>query len=88
MHRLSLLDLTLSQNRSRIVSVNHEIPKLLVVEVTTTLFNRIKAYGNSTWSVGVTANDESENFYADAAPYEYGLKGPVVVDWVVLQTVA
>ncbi|KAL1386723.1 hypothetical protein HDK64DRAFT_142888 [Phyllosticta capitalensis] len=60
----------------------------LVVEVTTTLFNRIKAYGNSTWSVGVTANDESENFYADAAPYEYGLKGPVVVDWVVLQTVA
>ncbi|KAK7606281.1 hypothetical protein JOL62DRAFT_360383 [Phyllosticta paracitricarpa] len=55
----------------------------LVVEITTTLFNRIKADGNSTWSVGVTANDESLNYYGINAAYEYGLVGPVSVEWVV-----
>lgn len=54
----------------------------VVVEVTTTLFNRIKADGNATWSVGVTANEENGAYYAVNAPREYGLLGPVVVEWV------
>ncbi|EKG14347.1 hypothetical protein MPH_08469 [Macrophomina phaseolina MS6] len=54
----------------------------LVVEVTTTLFNRIKADGNSTWSVGVTANEQNSAYYEVNDYKEYGLLGPVVVQWV------
>ncbi|KAB2569280.1 hypothetical protein DBV05_g12046 [Lasiodiplodia theobromae] len=53
----------------------------VVVEVTTTLFNRIKADGNATWSVGVTANEENDAYYEVNAAKEYGLLGPVVVEW-------
>ncbi|KAK8172531.1 hypothetical protein BKA80DRAFT_196226, partial [Phyllosticta citrichinensis] len=59
----------------------------LVVEITTTLFNRIKADGNSTWSAGVTANEESLNYYGINAAYEYGLVSPVSVEWVVLEKI-
>lgn len=54
----------------------------VVVEVTTTLFNRIKADGNATWSVGVTANEENDAYYEVNAAKVYGLLGPVVVEWV------
>lgn len=54
----------------------------VVVEVTTTLFNRIKADGNATWSVGVTANEENDAYYEVNAAKVYGLLGPVVVTWV------
>ncbi|GME45067.1 hypothetical protein GTA08_BOTSDO10482 [Neofusicoccum parvum] len=54
----------------------------IVVEVTTTLFNRIKADGNATWVTGVTANEQNDAYYAVNAPKEYGLLGPVVVEWV------
>lgn len=54
----------------------------VVVEVTSTLFNRIKADGNATWSVGVTANEENDAYYEVNAAKVYGLLGPVVVEWV------
>ncbi|KAK7523258.1 hypothetical protein IWZ03DRAFT_391241 [Phyllosticta citriasiana] len=59
-----------------------------VVEITTTLFNRIKAYGNSTCLVVVTANNESLNYYGINAACEYGLVGPVSVEWVVEEKIS
>ncbi|OJD32230.1 uncharacterized protein BKCO1_4000073 [Diplodia corticola] len=59
----------------------------LVVEVTTTLFNRVKADGNATWSVGATANELNGAFYETHAVKEYGLLGPVVVEWVAVAEV-
>ncbi|KAL1649437.1 hypothetical protein SLS58_001492 [Diplodia intermedia] len=55
---------------------------VLEVEVASTLFNRVKKDAGETWSVGVTANEENDAFYAVNAWKEYGLLGPVVVTWV------
>lgn len=54
----------------------------LEVEVSTTLFNRVRAYGNGTWAVGVNANEHNGAWYEAHAPMTYGLLGPVAVEWV------
>lgn len=53
----------------------------LVVEVTTTLFNRIKSDADQVQVWGQVASAQQSK-YADQGPYEYGLLGPVTLDWV------
>lgn len=53
----------------------------LVVEVTTTLFNRIKSVADQVQVWGQVAS-EQQSKYADQGPYEYGLLGPVTLEWV------
>ena len=52
----------------------------LRIEVTTTLFNRIKAEANSTWVVGQTAG-QLQPLYASMPFTEYGLVGDVNITW-------
>ncbi|OJD30258.1 uncharacterized protein BKCO1_630007 [Diplodia corticola] len=55
----------------------------VVVEVTTTLFNRVKADADATWTYGLMANNEKNGrFYEVNEPKGYGLLGPVWVQWV------
>ncbi|KAJ9668901.1 hypothetical protein H2201_001147 [Coniosporium apollinis] len=54
----------------------------ITVEVTTTLFNRIKATANSTMVVGVPAA-VAQPGYASSPPQEYGLLGPVSIQWTI-----
>ncbi|KAK0650492.1 hypothetical protein DIS24_g6750 [Lasiodiplodia hormozganensis] len=60
----------------------------LRIEVASTLFNRIKADGNATWTAGVTANEENSRFYEVNEYKEFGLVGPVWVEWVTEAVVA
>lgn len=53
----------------------------LVVEVTTTLFNRIKADADLVQVWGQVASAKQSK-YAEQGPYEYGLLGPVTLEWV------
>lgn len=52
----------------------------LRIEITTTLFNRIKAEPNSTWVVGQTAG-QLQPLYATLPFMEYGLVGDVNITW-------
>lgn len=60
----------------------------LRIEVASTLFNRIKANGNATWTAGVTANEENSGSYEVNEYKEFGLVGPVRVEWVMEAVVA
>lgn len=53
----------------------------LVVEVTTTLFNRIKSDADQVQVWGQVASAQQSK-YASQGPYEYGLLGPVTLEWV------
>ncbi|KKY13290.1 putative secreted protein [Diplodia seriata] len=52
------------------------------IEVASTLFNRIKADGNGTYTAGVTANEENSRYYEVNEYKDFGLLGPVWVEWV------
>lgn len=54
----------------------------LVVEVATTLFNRMKRDGGATWTTGETANAANGAFYEGHAYADQSLKGPVWVEWL------
>jgi len=69
-----VLDIT--QYVSRPGRKSHE----LVVEVTTPLFNRVKAEADRIMVFGVTAASQ-QPLYASEPPMEYGLVGPVFVEW-------
>lgn len=56
----------------------------IMVEVTTPLFNHIKVTANSTMVVGQIAG-VMQPLYALLPPQEYGLLGPVVIQWAVQQ---
>lgn len=58
----------------------------LVVEVTTTLFNRIKSEADQVQVWGQVASAQQSK-YADQGPYEYGLLGPVTLEWVAVAEV-
>ncbi|KUI65520.1 hypothetical protein VM1G_01214 [Cytospora mali] len=58
----------------------------LTVEVTTTLFNRVKSMRDNIMMWGQAAA-VSEPLYASEGPFEYGLLGPVTVQWVVVAEV-
>lgn len=52
----------------------------LRIDITTTLFNRIKAEANQTWVVGGVAGIRQPKY--NTMPYEeYGLVGSVVIEW-------
>ncbi|KAL5466458.1 hypothetical protein PMIN06_000062 [Paraphaeosphaeria minitans] len=52
----------------------------LRVDVSTTLFNRVKAEADQVWMVGQVASRENERY--GSAPYEaYGLVGEVSIEW-------
>lgn len=52
----------------------------LRIDVTSTLFNRIKAEANETWVVGQVAAQRQPKY--NTAPYEgYGLAGSVMLEW-------
>lgn len=55
----------------------------LKIEVTTPLFNRIKADANETmiWS---TVAGQAQPLYGSLPPQEYGLIGPVSIEWISL----
>ncbi|KAL1880144.1 hypothetical protein Daus18300_001507 [Diaporthe australafricana] len=53
----------------------------LVVEVTTTLFNRIKSIADEVQVWGQVASAQQSK-YAEQGPYAYGLLGPVTLEWV------
>lgn len=53
----------------------------LLVEVTTTLFNRIKSDADKVQVWGQVASAQQSK-YATQGPYEYGLLGPVTLEWV------
>jgi len=57
----------------------------LVVEMTTPLFNRIKADAAKVMIVGVSAAT-LQPLYASEAPQVYGLLGPVYVEWFACAT--
>jgi hypothetical protein len=52
----------------------------LEVEVTTTLFNRIKSEADQVQVWGQVASAQQPQ-YAQQGPYEYGLLGPVTLEW-------
>jgi len=58
----------------------------IMVEVTTPLFNRIKATANETMVVEQKAGVLQPG-YASTPPQAYGLLGPVVVEWTVREEV-
>ena len=58
----------------------------LVVEVTTTLFNRIKSEADQVQVWGQVASAQQSK-YAEQGPYEYGLLGPVTLEWVAVAEV-
>ncbi|KAF2083368.1 hypothetical protein K490DRAFT_69886 [Saccharata proteae CBS 121410] len=59
----------------------------LRVEVTTTLFNRVKADRDFVRSAGDMADSANGGYYAKTGRQEYGLLGPVFVEWIVLEEV-
>ncbi|KAF9630987.1 hypothetical protein BFW01_g1859 [Lasiodiplodia theobromae] len=54
----------------------------LVVEVSTNLFNRVRAEAGWLGTSGATADGATGGAYGNAAPQGYGLLGPVWVEWV------
>jgi hypothetical protein len=57
------------------------------IEVSTTLYNRLKADVNSTLVMGYPLSMSYPEF-ASAENQEYGLQGPVVIDWVVKRLIS
>ncbi|KAL3484600.1 hypothetical protein BJX62DRAFT_243769 [Aspergillus germanicus] len=57
------------------------------IEVSTTLYNRLKADVNSTLAMGYPLSMRYPEF-ASAENQDYGLQGPVVIDWVVNRIIA
>ncbi|KAK7733053.1 hypothetical protein SLS53_008382 [Cytospora paraplurivora] len=55
----------------------------LAVEVTTTLFNRVRSMADEVMVWGQVAAVR-QPLYASEEPYDYGLLGPVIVQWVAL----
>ncbi|KAG8157140.1 hypothetical protein KVR01_013130 [Diaporthe batatas] len=55
----------------------------LQVEVTTTLFNRIKSVADQVQVWGQVASAQQSS-YATQGPYEYGLLGPVTLEWAAI----
>ncbi|KAL2871019.1 uncharacterized protein BJX67DRAFT_377629 [Aspergillus lucknowensis] len=56
------------------------------IEVSTTLYNRLKADVDTIWQMGVPLSVLAPG-YADGESQAYGLLGPVVIDWVVNKVV-
>jgi hypothetical protein len=52
------------------------------IEVSTTLYNRLKADVDTIWQMGTPLSVLAPT-YADSESQAYGLLGPVVIDWVV-----
>jgi hypothetical protein len=52
------------------------------IEVSTTLYNRLKADVDKIWQMGTPLSVLAPT-YADSESQAYGLLGPVVIDWVV-----
>jgi hypothetical protein len=72
------VDISDRLRRSRVNSIK--------IEVSTTLYNRLKADVNSTLVMGYPLSMRYPEF-ASAENQEYGLQGPVVIDWVVKQII-
>lgn len=58
---------------------------ILQIDVATTLFNRLRSETNHTWSMGTAPDDQ---LYSARAYENYGLKGPVWIEWVELVDIA
>lgn len=60
---------------------NHPGVNSLQIKVATTLFNRLRSETNITWSMGTNPDGQ---LYSARAYENYGLKGPVWIEWVEL----
>lgn len=58
----------------------------LMIEVTTTLFNRIKSMADHVMTWGQIAAVQ-QSLYASEGPFAYGLLGPVTVQWIAIAEV-
>ncbi|OTA61249.1 hypothetical protein K449DRAFT_423203 [Hypoxylon sp. EC38] len=54
----------------------------LRVELASTLYNRLRAEKDITWTFGIPASLANDAYYAENAPREYGLVGPAWIEWL------